>query len=116
MPLEYCEHNRRGLILFGLYGRFRVYTCALDKRRGEHWLAGFPEPCVAQCTNHFRKPNGERGHSFPYKRIDFDKITLNDEAIKQEEKEKVERMVKVHSMRKEALDLIAKANDLEKVK
>ena len=32
--MEYCEHNRRSVIARTLYGNFRTYTCALDKRRG----------------------------------------------------------------------------------
>lgn len=111
--MEYCEHNRRSVVAHTLYGNFRTYTCALDKRRGGDMIWKFSEPCVAECTNHFRKPNGERGHSFPYNRIDFNNIPFDEKALRQIEKDKEERRVKANEMRDKALSLIKEADKLE---
>lgn len=113
MTLQYCEHNRRSVIIHTLYGNYRTYTCTLDKRRGRDMVWGFPEPCVAECTNLFRKPNGERGHSFPYNRIDFDDIPFDEKALRQIEKDKAERKAKAQKLRNQACDLIAQASKLE---
>ena len=115
MTLQYCEHNRKSVIARTLYGNFRTYSCALDKRRGGDMIWKFSEPCVAECTTHIRDPKtGERRHLFPYKRIDFNDIPKDDEALRQEAKEKAERKEKADKMRREALNLIKQADRLDK--
>lgn len=113
MALQYCEHNRKSIYVDTFYGRYRTYSCALDKRHGGDCIWGFSEPCVAECTNHFRKPSGERGHSFPYNRIDFNDIPFDEKAIHQIEKDKAERKAKAQKLRNQACDLIAQASKLE---
>ena len=113
MAQQYCEHNRIGLLMYSLYGRFRVYTCALNKRHGRDWMAGWVEPCIAACANRYRKPGGERCFSFPYKRISFSDIPMSDEALEQEKKDKAERKAKAQELRNQACDLIAQASKLE---
>ena len=114
MELLYCEHNRKSVYYETLYGRYRSWTCALDKRCGGGMVWGFNEPCVADCTNHFRKPNGERGHSFPYNRIDYKDIPFDDKALRQIEKDKADRKTKAEKMRNQALNLIREADKLER--
>ena len=110
--MEYCEHNRKSTVIHTLWGNFRTYTCALGKRRGGD-MGRFSEECIAECTNHFRKPNGERGHSFPYKRIDFRDIPFDEKALRQIEKDKQERKEEADKMRDRALSLIKEADKLE---
>lgn len=109
----YCEHNRKGLLLWGFYGRFRVYTCFLDHRGNSQWLAGHNELCIAQCTTHSRSVRGKRKHHFPYKRITLKDIPFSEDAMRQIKEEKEEELQKAHSLRNNAEDILIKARKLE---
>ena len=109
----YCEHNRKGLLLWSLCGRFRVYTCHLDHRGSGEWFAGHNEPCVAQCTTRSRNTKGKREYHFPYKRIKWKDIIFSEKAIKQIEEEDEEKRQKAHSLRSNAEGMLIEARKLE---
>lgn len=106
--MKYCEHNRKSIYVRTLYGNFRTWSCILDNRQGN-----FDEPCKAACTKHFRRPNGERGHSFPYKFIEYNRIRFDDAALRQIERDKKERHEEAEKLRKQALTLIKQADKLD---
>lgn len=101
-----CEHNREGLRLYSLYGRFTVYTCALDLRRGRHWLAGWNEPCFYICRSALAKGT---------KYINYcSEIPKNEERIRSDKEEGQENLQKAKRLRAQADGLLTKAIELEK--
>jgi len=104
----YCEHNRKGLLCYGLYGRFRVYTCTKKIRGswgyGRPLLAGFYEPCQIICRS---APKGT-------KYIPFDKMKKNDECLRQDAGEKEKIMEEIGRLRRGAKSNLILADEMEK--
>lgn len=109
IPTKVCEHCLLGMVLYSLYGNFRVYECKLNIHNKD-CLAGFYEPC-----NGYYCSVGKRETLKPkYKLIEERDMKKSEDCLQQEKEELQERKEKADRLRKEAEELLFKAREIEK--
>lgn len=115
-----CEHCRINILVSGLYGRFRTYTCARDIKIGE-LMVGADTPCKGHhqpsCYSSVEQ-SFEKRHSsakkFRFKMIPLSEMKKSEDCLAEEEKEKEDKKNEISKLRIQAGFLTSKARRLEK--
>lgn len=106
-----CEHCLIGITCYSLYGKFKVYECEKGERyMQQDLIAGFIEPCYG-----YHCGTGKRGETWKpkYKRIPTSQMRKSESCIQDEEEESESRRKDADSLKKQALELLLKAKELE---
>lgn len=107
-----CTHCLLGIVCLSLYGKFRVYECEKGiEYMCKDLLAGFVEPCDGYHCGY-----GKRGEKWrpKYKRIHWSEMRKSEDCIQDEKEDTEKRHREAEQLRKEAMDLMVKAKELEK--
>lgn len=111
-----CEHCLLGMVLFSLMGRFRVYECEkVEEYEYKDLLTRFYNICEGyHCGVDYKDEKRERRWKPKYKRIPSSEMRKSESCIRQEKEDAEDRKKKADRLRKDAMELMCEAQELER--